>query len=122
MKKILIFILLFGSTTFAQEICDNGLDDDGDSFVDLNDTECDCEGIEGFSTLIPNPSFDDTVCCPYSIELDCAVDWIQASDGSTADYYHECGPDFWLGIEPHKPLPDGGEGFVGFYEGSPRSS
>ena len=27
----------------AQEICDNGIDDDNDSFIDLNDDECNCD-------------------------------------------------------------------------------
>jgi hypothetical protein len=112
MKKFLIFIVLFSSTAFTQEICDNGLDDDGDSFVDLNDVDCDCEGIEGFSTLIPNPSFDDTLCCPeLGPFLDCAEDWIEASLG-TSDYFNVCGVTYWGDpmIPPDFPLPDGGEG------------
>jgi gliding motility-associated-like protein len=121
MKKFLIFIVLFSSAAFTQEICDNGLDDDGDSFVDLNDTDCDCEGIDGFSTLIPNPSFDDTLCCPELGPLwDCAEDWIQASYG-TSDYFNLCGVTL-LGdpmIPPDLPLPDGGYGYGGFFESSP---
>ena len=33
----LFFFLLLGSTLTDQEICDNGIDDDGDTLVDLQD-------------------------------------------------------------------------------------
>ena len=35
----------------AQEICDNGLDDDNDGLIDLNDSDCDCEIISLESIL-----------------------------------------------------------------------
>ena len=45
------------------EICDNGVDDDGDGRVDQNDEDCFCELAEAVS-LIPNPSFENQDCCP----------------------------------------------------------
>jgi len=38
-------IMLMSLAISAQEICDNGIDDDGDMMIDLNDTECDCTNI-----------------------------------------------------------------------------
>lgn len=104
----------------AQEICDNGLDDDGDLLIDLNDPDCDCESLEGFTSLIPNPSFEDTLCCPiWYDQMDCAEEWVQASWG-TSDYYNLCGFDHYPpGIYPEFPLPHGGLGFVGFGESPP---
>jgi hypothetical protein len=39
--------------------------------------------------LVPNPSFEDTVSCPFSIgDIDKAVGW--SSFGITPDYFHSC--------------------------------
>ena len=46
--KYLFFLLLILSagTSFSQEICDNGIDDDGDGLIDLNDSvECVCNYV-----------------------------------------------------------------------------
>lgn len=46
-KKIFqsFFIILFSSLSiYAQEICNDGIDNDGDGLVDLNDPDCDCSG------------------------------------------------------------------------------
>lgn len=103
----------------AQEICDNAIDDDGDGLVDLNDEECECEGffpiIDG---IIPNPSFEDTLCCP-SIEglVFCSENWEQASMVGTSDYFNLCdfteidGGDF-VPVTPDIPDGDGWMGFV----------
>lgn len=52
MKKILLSILtltLIVGTATAQEICDNGIDDDGDGFIDCFDSDCSensaCDGF-----------------------------------------------------------------------------
>ncbi|MDX1683973.1 MAG: gliding motility-associated C-terminal domain-containing protein [Saprospiraceae bacterium] len=103
------------------EICDNGVDDDLDGLIDLNDTvDCFCIGISDTlytpTSLIPNPSFEDTLCCPNKLaQLDCAADWIQAS-WATSDYYHTCGfvSDVDRG-DPPMPLPSG-DAFVGFLD------
>ena len=63
MKQIvLLFIYVLFSVTllYSQEICDNGIDDDGDGLIDLNDTtDCVCNGSISSSdtSLIPNHSF-----------------------------------------------------------------
>lgn len=63
-------IILLTTTLFdlnAQEVCNNGLDDDGDNLIDLNDiVDCSCQStsIGQMESLIPNPSFEDHVCVP----------------------------------------------------------
>ncbi len=114
---LLIFSFLLISTGYAQEICDNAIDDDGDGLIDLNDEECDCVDLEAIENLIPNPSFEEKSCCPlWPGALDCANDWIQASVG-TSDYYNTCDfVGFWDAGTPEFPLPGGpdAEGYVGF--------
>lgn len=97
------------------EICDNGIDDDGDGQVDLNDNDCVCEVIAPVSA-IPNPSFEDMNCCPSNrSQLDCADVWIQASEPTT-DYLHQCGWNGWENFPPPMPYPDG-EAIMGFRDG-----
>lgn len=116
---ILLFLLCIATASFAQEICDNGIDDDGDGLIDLNDwSDCKCDAVSPTS-LIPNPSFEEMTCCPTENEqLNCAVGWIQASPPTT-DYVHTCGG--YLGnasINAVAPLPFAdGEGGVGFRDG-----
>lgn len=110
--------MCFTSLCYSQEICDNGVDDDGDGLIDLNDEECECSTFLP-SSLIPNPSFEERTCCPMAnARLDCAVGWIQASNPTT-DYVHTCGG--YLGntsIPAFAPLPfPDGEGAVGFRDG-----
>jgi gliding motility-associated-like protein len=125
-KNFYIFALVFlicSGVASAQEICNNGIDDDGDGLIDLNDTaDCSCSGIIGnisVPSLIPNPSFEIENCCPNSYsELNCASGWIQASD-ATSDYMNTC--DFVAGAAISAgllPFPDG-NGIVGtiFMEG-----
>lgn len=121
LKNIILFFALSLSvySLQAQEICDNGIDDDSDGFVDLNDVDdCFCNDLIE-SSLIPNPSFEEMSCCPTANEmLSCANDWIQASE-ATSDYVHTC--DGYLGntsIPAFAPLPfPDGEGGVGFRDG-----
>ncbi|MBK8735534.1 MAG: hypothetical protein IPL98_06385 [Saprospiraceae bacterium] len=122
-RKLILSLIIFLSATcytFSQEICDNGLDDDSDGFIDLNDPDCKCLGIKDSlfipSSLIPNPSFEDFVCCPSGLaQLNCSKNWIQASR-ATSDYYHTCGfrSDPMRG-NPPQPLP-AGNGYVGFLD------
>jgi hypothetical protein len=88
MKKVIyIFPLLFLLIQFASaqnvEICNNGIDDDGDGLIDLNDPDCDCSGFSNSTTvpsLIPNPSFEQMNCCPSSYsQMSCATTWVQLS-------------------------------------------
>jgi gliding motility-associated-like protein len=120
-KFALLFIALAGTAIYAQEICDNGIDDDLDGDIDLLDDECTCLGLGLGSTtvtsLIPNPSFEDMTCCPAFVsQLNCADFWIQASN-ATSDYFNLCN---YTGIfnSPDTPIPGGGSGYAGFYSNS----
>lgn len=120
MKVIAIFIsiLAMSSNLFSQEICDNGIDDDGDGLIDYQDTnDCFCEGDINYS-LIPNSSFEDTVYCPSSLsQMTRAVGWLQGSS-ATSDYYNTCGYTlFSLHFPAPLPLPEG-NGYVGFVNSS----
>lgn len=113
---LLSFAFSTGIALHAQENCTNGVDDDFDGLVDLNDTtDCVCSTVLGggnVGSIIPNPSFEEMTCCPQSYsELNCAMDWVQATWASS-DYFNTCGffPS-WISA----PLPDG-QGCVGGYQ------
>lgn len=100
---------------FMAEVCDNAIDDDNDGLIDINDPDCICEIVKPES-LIPNPSFEEKNCCPGGrSQLNCAKDWIQASEPTT-DYLNTCGWMGWPEFPPPRPIPDG-QGFVGFRDG-----
>ena len=97
------------------EDCSSGVDDDGDGLIDLNDPDCTCE-ILNPESLIPNPSFEESTCCPTERSmLNCAVGWIQASEPTT-DLIHPCGWTGWNDHRPPTPFPDG-EAIMGFANG-----
>ncbi len=104
--------LLIVGAGFAQEICDNAIDDDGNGLIDLNDPACNCDAIGGINnapSLIPNPSFEEYTCLPQTFsQLSCAKDWVQATT-PTSDYHHQQGAVNHL---LPKPFPEG-EGAVG---------
>lgn len=49
---ILFMTFAFGTSIFAQEICDNGIDDDGDNLIDLMDDDCDICDVPNHMKLI----------------------------------------------------------------------
>ena len=99
------------------ELCSNGIDDDQDGLVDLNDPDCVCPNPEPIS-LIANPSFEILDCCPFrESQLGCADDWVQASEPTT-DFIHSCDYLGWPGLPPPLPFPDG-DGCMGFRNGVP---
>ncbi len=60
-KYIIILILHIPILLFSQEICNTGIDDDGDGLIDLFDDECECSGFassQQVPSLIPNYSFE----------------------------------------------------------------
>jgi len=120
-----LLLILFCGIVKAQETgiinCTDGIDNDNDGLIDLNDDDCICNDLMA-NSLIPNPSFEDMSCCPTNeADLDCADDWIQAS-AATTDYVHTCGVlgNPFLGFEAPLPFPDG-EGAIGFRDGKPGS-
>ena len=115
-KLILITLFLIQSLlSLAQEVCNNGVDDDGDGAIDLNDTDC----SSYVSPIIGNPSFEQKSSCPDGwSQLQYATGWKQHHNtaGST-DFYHLCGncsiSKFGVAEVVPQPFP-AGEGFAGF--------
>lgn len=101
----------------AQEVCNNGIDDDGNGLIDLNDPGCPCSFVlnpVNVPSFISNPSFEERTCCPFSYVYDvpylsCAVGWAQATS-ATSDYFHTCG---FAPSQFPLPPPDG-DACVGF--------
>jgi gliding motility-associated-like protein len=109
----IFFMLVCIGSISAQEICTNGVDDDNDGLIDLNDTEdCSCTSVSSITSLIPNPSFELYDCLPQTFgELSCADTWAQATI-TTSDYFLNIPGAFWDNIIP-MPVPDG-QGVAGF--------
>ena len=126
MKFLLsIFFLFFISFLPSQEICNNGIDDDADGLIDLQDT-LDCstclEAIAdtSFTSLVPNPSFENRTCCPSGpAQTNCVNNWMAASYG-TPDYLFvgaTCNYSQLSGnLGPGLPLPNG-SGYIGLMSG-----
>ncbi len=94
---------MFSLFSFSQENCNNGIDDDGDGKIDLNDPDCSCN-TAAISSIIPNPSFESHSDCPGGIsQLNLATSWEQATTPTT-DYFNTCGYTNNAGMTP---FPDG---------------
>jgi gliding motility-associated-like protein len=114
--KISCFYLLFfiSFLSFSQENCNNGIDDDGDGKIDLNDSDCICD-TTSVRSIIPNHSFEEFDDCPYKYPQNfiTATSWIQANNSRVN--YMNCGIDL-LENEIYKsgliPYPDG-SGIIG---------
>lgn len=116
----IIFMLLV-SSPFAQEICNNGIDDDADGLIDLQDT-VDCSSCllaisdTSFTSLVPNPSFENRSCCPTGpAATNCVNNWMAASY-ATPDYLNTICSYTQIGANPGPgtPLPNG-SGYVGIF-------
>ncbi len=96
------FLLFFASTSIfislhAQEICDDGVDNDGDGAIDLNDGDCDCV-LETGVNLFTNGSFETPAepnisCfsvnnCPNTFgQLSCLEGWSPGGVASSPDAF-----------------------------------
>lgn len=95
----------------AQEICDNGIDDDGDQAIDLQDPDCSCTNQE-IGTF--EEDFEAYTECntTFSEYLYIDTEWLPAGTPQGA---HECGflgvPQFGFPLVP-LPVPSG-QGCVG---------
>ena len=90
-KNILLTaLLLFAADCYAQEICNNAMDDDGDGLVDINDPDCLCNQSD-VSSLIINPSFEQYEICPTNFGMmEVCSGWDQITAASL-DYLNTCG-------------------------------
>lgn len=78
--KLLFIFLLFSLLTNAQENCNNGIDDDGDGKIDLNDSDCICNKT---TSILVNPSFEEKTNCPYNLnDLSAVVSWVKGTQPS----------------------------------------
>lgn len=69
----ILFLFLFSPLT-AQEICNNGIDDDGDGNIDLLDPDCGCNTIDqGIGD-----GFEDIIGCPIDF-ADLITEWSAAA-------------------------------------------
>jgi gliding motility-associated-like protein len=116
----LLAMLVFSVWANAQEICNNGIDDDADGKIDLNDPDCVCS-TNTVSSIIPNPSFETYTSCPSSFSYDgndqlaLAAPWIQATT-ATSDYQNTCGYMFGAVNQAGLiPFPDGNGVAGGFF-------
>ena len=116
---LLLIFLLIASAGLTQEICNNGIDDDGDGLVDLHDADCQCHFVVT-DNLLQNGSFELYDHCPinytYVSDYKIATYWQYGSKMNEAKYYHNlnCSYDslqVMLYQPPTLPLPDG-QGFV----------
>ncbi|PHI20068.1 hypothetical protein CEQ90_10055 [Lewinellaceae bacterium SD302] len=119
---LFLFCVFAAFTLSAQEICDNGFDDDGDGLIDLNDTtDCACDFISVVESLFPNPSFDefsnDPECASSQSngapdgpgQANCIAGWQQASEATTDAWHlltYNGNPPNWPGAIP-QPIPSG---------------
>ena len=104
---------------YAQEDCTNGIDDDGDGLIDLQDgADCICGDVLVDEVL---GDFEQYTCCPSlftspptSQGIYCLDDGWEPPNSGTSDYFNTCG--FVGGSTiPMVPMPiPSGEGAVGF--------
>jgi len=118
MLSLFGFVLL-SQTLVAQEICDNGVDDDGDGLIDLNDgDDCFC-GFGAYETL--EGDFEDYSCCPNNVTsfltdgVECLSDGWGSGSFASPDFFNTC--DFMGGlIVPAIPEPiPSGNGAIGLF-------
>lgn len=90
-KTLLSIILLISSAiAYSQENCNNGIDDDGDGMIDLNDSECICNGST-VTSFVNNPNLEQMNFCPNEwAQFNAASGWFTPSS-ATSDYINSCG-------------------------------
>jgi gliding motility-associated-like protein len=91
-KTFVAAFLLMSISGFSQEICNNGIDDDADGLIDLNDfVECSCSTPPpAVTSIIPNPSFETMMGCPYNhSQMTFATGWLPSC--GSPDYFNTCG-------------------------------
>ena len=116
---LLSIFLVAGYAGMAQEICNNGIDDDSDGLVDLHDPDCQCHFMVTDNLLL-NGSFESYNHCPivytYDSNYNISAFWRYGTYTTETDFYHNlnCSYDsgqVMLYMPPDLPLPDG-KGFI----------
>lgn len=122
-KFVTMFLLIMVTSVKgnAQEICNNGKDDDNDGLVDLKDPDCSCKDSLPGLNYLDNPSFEDYVTCPtdpsFGLGLLGFPYWFSEPRGAVVPYYNlDCPNKYFLltntdTFPPPYPLPDG-KGYI----------
>ena len=116
-RLLLPCFLLIKYNSAAQEICNNGKDDDGNGLADLYDPACQCH-FTVTGNLLLNGSFELHDHCPlyyiYDQDYKIADNWEYGTYTNVAEaiFYHNltCTADsaqVMLHMPPVLPLPDG---------------
>ena len=132
-RSVLFLCILLSSALLAgQENCANGIDDDGDGLIDLNDrADCSCTIPARVASLLPNPSleeFDSDQSGCESIQpgglpdapnqANCLVGWQRASLGTTDAWNAFTLPGYPPNFPARLPQPlPSGTGVAGFWVG-----
>lgn len=100
---LLVFFLIFSAVCYSQEICNNGIDDDGDGKIDLNDSDCICNNT---ASILPNFSFEEKTQCPYTVnDLSPVLSWVKGTQPSP-DYIN-CNKYYTIYDKKLENFPDG---------------
>lgn len=87
---LLLLFLSFSILSFGQENCNNGIDDDGDGQIDLNDVDCICQNTTT-SSFVNNHNFEQMNFCPNNFaQFNAVANWFLPSS-ATSDYINSCG-------------------------------
>lgn len=120
---LVLFLCVLSFSAVSQEICNNGIDDDADGLIDLNDTvDCFCGpgNAAAVPSMISNPSFEAMSQCPYYFsQIAFATGWNMGTQG-TSDFQNTCGISFVFPAATSaglQPFPDG-NGISGALYGS----
>jgi len=91
--NLILLLLITSISVYSQELCSNGIDDDADGLVDLQDSDCNCGvGLNPqFNNAIPNPDFNNSSCCPtdWYTDLNCLDNWTSELNWEV-HYTNEC--------------------------------
>src|SRR6478735_11977374 len=91
--KLILLLFMLNGSVHAQEICNNGKDDDNNGLTDLYDPACQCH-FTVTENLLLNGSFELYDHCPvnhtYDKDYRIADDWQYGTytNINEADYYH----------------------------------
>lgn len=114
---ITLFALFLTAIVYGQENCFDGVDNDGDGFIDLNDPEgCTCSESSQTEFVI-NGDFETFDACPNGFSQLGVATGFYISQGGTTDYYNTCGytgGDLYPEVAPILE-PQNGDGIVGFF-------
>lgn len=112
--KFIYLVLAIGLSgpLLAQEICQNGIDDDLDGSIDMADPDCLCYNATAYpASLISNSSFEEMANCPTEIgQFSLLKNWTAATGGSP-DYFN-CDYGWESATEANLHASDG-TGYVG---------